>query len=100
VDDALKTRGIICLNVETSLLFAPPSKFLATCLGVTQALSPSEEKCVSNIRPFMTKQRTLFGCGYLQRAQKVTGSWYQTATAAELALAPNNIVFAKFVQQP
>jgi len=26
VDDALKTRGIIFLNVETSLLFAPSIK--------------------------------------------------------------------------
>jgi len=34
VEDALKTRGIIYLNVETSLLFAPPlPKFLATCLA-------------------------------------------------------------------
>jgi len=33
VDDALKTRAIIYLNVETSLLFAPLSKFLATCLS-------------------------------------------------------------------
>jgi len=36
VDDALKTRGIISLNVETALLFAPPSKFLATCLCLHQ----------------------------------------------------------------
>jgi len=26
VDDVLKTRGIIYLNVETSLLFSPPIK--------------------------------------------------------------------------
>jgi len=32
MDDALKTRGFIHLNVETWLLFAPPSKFLATRL--------------------------------------------------------------------
>jgi len=29
IDDALKTRAIICLNVETWLLFAPLSKVLA-----------------------------------------------------------------------
>jgi len=32
MDDRLKTRGIKYLNIETCLLFAPPSKFLATRL--------------------------------------------------------------------
>jgi len=32
MDDVLKTKGIIYLNVETGLLFAPLSKCLATCL--------------------------------------------------------------------
>ena len=40
MDDALKTRGIIYLNVETWLLFAPPpSKFLSTRLDL------NEKKC-------------------------------------------------------
>ena len=38
VDDILKTRGIVYLNVETWLLFAPPSKFLATRLVMTQRI--------------------------------------------------------------
>jgi len=44
VEDALQTRGIIYLNVETSLLFTPPpSKFLATCLGRTQSLKSNHQ---------------------------------------------------------
>jgi len=32
MDYALKTRGVNYVNVETWLLFVPPSKFLATRL--------------------------------------------------------------------
>jgi len=32
MDEALKTRGIKYLTLETWLLFDPPIKFLATCL--------------------------------------------------------------------
>ena len=43
---ALKTRGIIYLNVETSLLFAPPIKILATCLTLsTYATLTWAHKC-------------------------------------------------------
>jgi len=57
VEDALKTRGIIYLNVETSLLFAPLSKFLATRLAVTHTLYKMHEnqcvllKCDIHVRP-------------------------------------------------
>jgi len=39
MDDALKTRAIIYLNVETWLLFAPLSKFLATRLTATRTIA-------------------------------------------------------------
>jgi len=37
MDDALKTRGIEYLNVETWLLFAPLSEFLTTRLPLARA---------------------------------------------------------------
>jgi len=50
----------------------------------------------------MTKQRSQFGCGYLQTAQEVTESWIlNAATTAEQALLlkhANSIIFATFVQ--
>jgi len=38
MDEGLKIKGIKYLNVETRLLFAPPSKFLATRLLEDQPL--------------------------------------------------------------
>jgi len=36
VDDALKTRGIVYSNVETSLLFAPPIKISGHVFAIWQ----------------------------------------------------------------
>jgi len=48
VDDALKTRGNIYLNVETSLLFAPPYQnfWLRACCGAKEKVG-GQHKCLS-----------------------------------------------------
>jgi len=43
VEDALKTRGIIYLNVETSLLFAPPIKLSGYVPGSMVYILPHDE---------------------------------------------------------
>jgi len=50
IDDALKTRGITYLNVETGLLFAPSvSKFLATrLLAIFMAIASGSKHKISN----------------------------------------------------
>jgi len=51
--------------------------------------------------PFMTKQRSQFGCGYLQIAQEITESLILNSNHSRTSLAANHansIVFATFVQ--
>jgi len=51
MDDALKTRGIVYLNVEAWLLFAPtPSKFLAARLRPARAFAIAENVATVRLR--------------------------------------------------
>jgi len=49
VDDALKTRRIIYLNVETSLLFAPPIKISGYVPG-SESVNLTSSELISVLR--------------------------------------------------
>jgi len=48
--------------------------------------------------PFMTKQRSRFGCGYLETALEVAESLIPNSNHSKTTFAANSIVFATFVQ--
>jgi len=69
-------------------------------LGLAPLIVPIGRKvCFHRTLPFMTKQRSQFGCGYLQTSQEVTESLILNRKHSRTSLKhANSIVFAIFVQ--
>ena len=96
IDDTLKTRGIKYLNVENWLLLFPPYQnfWLRACHFIyficlwcnTRIVTIGRKVYFLHKLRFITKQKSQFGCGYLQMVL-VTGSLIQNSNHSKTSFS-------------